>query len=243
MIIFVDKKNSTIMNIKKLMSKPWFKIRFWVLFFFVFTISGVVIYRIIPVPFTPLMFQRIGEQILDGKKVHLRHHWVPMDKISSNMVLAAISAEDNNFPNHFGIDFDAIEKAQKHNKKAKRLHGASTITQQTCKNVYLWLGRTYVRKGLELYYTVMVEVFWSKRRIMEVYLNSIEMGDGIFGVEAAARAYFKKPASQLTRGESALIVAAFPNPRKRNPSAPSGYLLKRQQAILMLMNNIEKVKL
>ena len=231
------------MNSWTLLSKPWIKLRLLVLFLFVFTISGVIIYRFIPVPFTPLMFQRVGEQIAGGKHVHLKHHWVSMDKISPNMVLAAISAEDNNFQNHFGIDFEAIEKAQKHNRKAKRLHGASTITQQTCKNVYLWLGRNYFRKGMELYYTVTVEVFWSKRRIMEVYLNSIEMGDGIFGIEAAARAYFKKPASQLTRAESALIVAAFPNPRKRNPSTPNSYLLRRQQVILMIMNNNGAVKL
>jgi monofunctional glycosyltransferase len=231
------------MNIKSLISILWLKFRFVVLFFFLFTISGVIIYRIIPVPFTPLMIQRVFEQMADGKKIHLSHQWVPIEKISPNMVLAAVSAEDNNFTNHFGVDFEAIEKAQKHNKKAKRLHGASTITQQTCKNVYLWLGRNYFRKGLELYYTFMVEVVWNKKRIMEVYLNSIEMGNGIFGVEAAARAYFKKPASQLTRGESALIVAAFPNPRKRNPASPNSYLIKRQQAILASMNNIEKVKL
>lgn len=243
MIKFVNERTFNIMNIKILISKPWFRILFLILFFFVFTISGVIIYRIIPVPFTPLMIQRIWEQVVDGKKVHLKRQWVSIEKISPNMVLAAVSAEDNNFPNHFGVDFEAIEKAKKHNKKAKRLRGASTITQQTCKNVYLWLGRNYVRKSVELYYTFMVEVFWSKKRIMEVYLNSIEMGDGIFGVEAAARTYFRKPASQLTRGESALIVAAFPNPRKRNPAAPNGYLLKRQQAILMLMNNIEKVKI
>ncbi len=231
------------MNIEILLSKPWLKLRFLVLFFFVFTISGVIIYRIIPVPFTPLMFQRVLEQMADGKKVHIKHKWVSIGQISPNMVLAAVSAEDNNFQNHFGVDFEAIEKAQKHNIRARRMRGGSTITQQTCKNVYLWLGRNYTRKGLELYYTFMVEVVWSKKRIMEVYLNSIEMGDGIFGVEAAARIYFRKPASQLTRGESALIVAAFPNPRKRNPAAPNGYLLKRQQAILMLMNHIEKVNL
>lgn len=231
------------MNISTLLSNIWRKLRLLTLFFLVFTISGVFAYRFVPVPFTSLMLQRVFEQMVNGKKVRLKHHWVSIEKISPNMVLAAVSAEDNNFPNHFGVDFEAIEKAQKHNKRAKRLHGASTITQQTCKNVYLWLGRNYIRKGLELYYTFMVEAVWSKTRIMEVYLNSIEMGNGIFGVEAAAQAYFKKPASKLTRGECALIVAAFPNPRKRNPAAPNDYLLRRQQAILTTMNNIEKVKL
>lgn len=159
------------------------------------------------------------------------------------MVLAAIAAEDNNFPTHYGFDFEAIEKAQKYNKHGKRIRGASTITQQTCKNAYLWLGRNYVRKGLEMYYTFLVETVWSKKRIMEVYLNSIEMGDGIFGIEAASRVYFKKPASQLTKAEAAIIAASFPNPRKRNPAAPSGYLLNRQQLVLSLMNKLEKIDL
>jgi monofunctional biosynthetic peptidoglycan transglycosylase len=167
---------------------------------------------------------------------------VPIEKISPNMVLAAVAAEDNNFINHFGFDFEAIEKAQKYNKKSRRLRGASTITQQTCKNVYLWLGRNYIRKGLEVYYTCLVEIFWSKKRIIEVYLNSIEMGDGIFGVEAAAQTYFKKPAGKLTRSEAALIAAAFPNPRKRNPASPRNFLVHRQQIILTNMNSIGKVE-
>ncbi len=185
------------------------------------------------------MFQRALEQKFDGKKVHIKHQWVSYAKISPNMVLAAIAAEDNNFPNHFGIDHEAVKKAYQYNKRGRRIRGASTITQQTCKNVYLWLGRNYIRKGLELYYTVLVEALWGKKRIMEVYLNSIEMGDGIFGIEAAARTYFKKPASKLSRGEAALIAASFPNPRKRNPAAPGIYLLQRQQEILSLMDKIE----
>lgn len=159
------------------------------------------------------------------------------------MVLAAVAAEDNNFLNHHGFDFEAIEKAEEHNKKSKRIRGASTISQQTCKNVYLWIDRNYVRKGLEVYYTFLVETLWNKKRIMEVYLNSIEMGNGIFGVEAASRTYFKKPASQLTRAEAALLVASFPNPRRRNPGTPGQYLINRQQLILSLMAKIEKVDL
>jgi len=223
--------------------RVWVILKYFFLCFFIFSISGVLIYRFIPVPFTYLMFQRTFEQIADGKKVHMKHKWVSIDKISPNMVLAAVAAEDNNFSIHRGFDFEAIEKAQQHNKQSKRIRGASTITQQTCKNVYLWLGRNYVRKGLEMYYTFLVETFWSKKRIMEVYLNSIEMGDGIFGIEAASRTYFKKPASQLTRAEAAMIAATFPNPRKRNPAAPSVYLVNRQQLILSLMNKIERVDL
>lgn len=226
-----------------LFRKFWLYFRFFVLFFMLVSISGVVIYRFIPVPFTPLMMQRVFGQLLDGKKLHLKHKWVPYKKISQNMILAAVAAEDNNFPKHFGVDFEAIEKAQKHNKRGKRLRGASTITQQTCKNVYLWNGRNYIRKGMELYFTFLVELVWSKERIMEVYLNSIEMGDGVFGIEAAARTYFKKPASKLTRSEAALIAAAFPNPRKRNPGSPNGYLVRRQQTILTVMGQLEMVKL
>lgn len=159
------------------------------------------------------------------------------------MVLAAVAAEDNNFPNHFGVDFKAIEKAQKYNRRGKRIRGASTITQQTCKNVYLWQSRNYLRKGLEIYFTFLVEIFWDKERIMEVYLNSIEMGNGIFGVEAASQTYFKKTASRLTRAEAAIIAAAFPNPRKRNPSSPGNYLINRQQLILSLMSKIGPVNL
>lgn len=218
-------------------------LKYFFITFFLVSISGVLIYRFIPVPYTSLMLQRAVEQKIDGQKVHLLHKWVPLEKISPNMVLAAIAAEDNNFSNHYGFDFEAIEKAQKYNKHGKRIRGASTITQQTCKNVYLWLGRNYVRKGLEMYYTFLVETVWSKKRIMEVYLNSIEMGDGIFGIEAASRVYFKKPASQLTRAEAAIIAASFPNPRKRNPAAPSTYLLNRQQLVLSLMNKIEKIDL
>ena len=159
------------------------------------------------------------------------------------MVQAAIAAEDNNFVNHFGIDFKAIEKAYEYNKRGKRIRGASTITQQTCKNIFLWQNRTYVRKALEVYFTLTVELFWSKKRIMEVYLNSIEMGDGIYGIEAASQYYFKKPASKLTPGEAALIAAIFPNPRHRNPAAPNAYLLNRQKTILNLMYKIGKINL
>jgi monofunctional biosynthetic peptidoglycan transglycosylase len=189
------------------------------------------------------MCQRVFEQVIDGKKIHLNHDWVSLDNISPNVIQAAVAGEDNNFPNHYGIDFKAIQKAQKFNKRGKRIHGASTITQQTCKNVYLWLGRNYVRKGLEVYFTLLVETIWSKERIMEVYLNSIEMGDGIFGIEAAARKYYKKPASKLSRYEAAMIVASFPNPRKRNPSRPSKYMINHQQRILSIMNKIGKVEL
>ena len=231
------------MNIKILISKIKRYLFISMLAYLVFTIAGVLTYRILPVPFTPLMFQRIFDQIADSKKIHLKHKWVPIEQISNNMILAAIAAEDNKFTIHFGIDYEAIHKAYDHNKRGMKIRGASTISQQTSKNVFLWMGRNYFRKGLELYYTFLIEIIWGKERIMEVYLNSIEMGDGIYGVEAASWTYFHKPASKLNRSESALIVAAFPSPRKNNPAIPSKYLILRQQKILSLMNKLGTVSL
>jgi monofunctional glycosyltransferase len=230
------------MQKKSIGRRIWQKVKIGIIIFILFTVSGVFYYRFFPVLFTPLMLQRVCEQAFSGQKIKLNHNWVPIESISPNVIQAAVAAEDNNFLFHFGIDFKAIKKAQMYNQRGKRIRGASTISQQTCKNVYLWLGRNYLRKGLEVYYTLLVEIFWSKERIMEVYLNSIEMGNGIYGIEAASRKYFHKSAYKLTRSEAALIVAAFPNPRKRNPAAPSTYLKNRQQLILSIMNKIGPVK-
>jgi monofunctional biosynthetic peptidoglycan transglycosylase len=187
---------------------------------------------------TPLMVKRFFEQIIDHKSPRFNHKWVPIEQISPNMIQAVIASEDNRFTEHYGIDFSAIEKARDHNKFHRRKWGASTISQQTAKNIFLWPARTYLRKGFEVYFTLMIETFWSKKRIMEMYLNMIEMGPGIYGAEAAARYYFRKPASKLTRGEAALIAACLPDPRKRNPAAPSTYIISRQQHILSIMNKI-----
>lgn len=229
------------MDVNILLKKLLRFFKYFAILFLVFTLSGVVIYKIIPVPFTSLMFQRMCEQIASGKKVHIRHKWVSMKKISPNMIQAVVAAEDNNFIHHYGIDYEAVQKAYEHNKKGKKIRGASTITQQTSKNVFLWIGRNYLRKTLEVYYTYLIEIVWGKERIMEVYLNSIEMGDGIFGIEAASLNYFHKHAYNLTKSEAAIIAAAFPNPRKRNPASPGGYLVSRQQTILSLMNKIPPV--
>ncbi|NJK98081.1 MAG: monofunctional biosynthetic peptidoglycan transglycosylase, partial [Bacteroidales bacterium] len=195
--------------------------------------------------FTPLMFTRLIDQFRADKDLKIIHKWVSFDEISPNLIQAAVAAEDNNFKKHFGIDLQAIKKAQAYNqrKKGRKIRGASTITQQTCKNIYLWETRSYMRKGMELYFTLLVETVWSKKRIMEVYLNMIEMGDGIYGAEAASRIYFKKSAKNLTPREAALIVASFPNPRKYKVLKPGSYLLKRQQKILSLMKKIPKVVL
>lgn len=159
-----------------------------VTWFLSLSVFSVVLFRFVPIPITPLMIIRCIEQKGDGKKMKLDKDWMSLDEISPVMPLAVIAAEDQNFEEHVGFDIDAIKKAEEYNKKhkGKRVKGASTITQQTAKNVFLWPSRSWVRKGFEVYFTLLIEVFWSKKRIMEVYLNVIETGDGIYGVEAAA---------------------------------------------------------
>lgn len=195
-----------------------------------------------PVPLTPLMAIRWMEQVFDKEKeVRFKKDWVSIDKISRHMPQAVVAAEDQKFLDHFGFDREAMEKAWEGNKKGKRIKGASTITQQTAKNVFLWPGRNLIRKGLEAYFTVLMEVLWSKERIMEVYLNVIEMGEGIYGIEAAAQTYYKKPAAKLSRQEAAMIAAVLPNPRRWSPARPTPYIYGRQSWILRQMNNINPV--
>ena len=208
--------------------------------FFGSTILAVVTLRFMPVYFTPLMFIRVGQQITSGESIKLKHHWVNIDEMAKDMPLAVMSSEDQRFLMHHGFDFDAIQQAAKENREGKRKRGASTISQQTAKNVFLWPGRTWLRKGLETYFTFLIEALWSKQRIMEVYLNSIEMGNGIYGAEAVAQEHFGCKASQLTRKQCALIAATLPNPRKFNSAAPSPYMKKRQRRIVKEMNYMEK---
>lgn len=210
------------------------------LIFFGSSILITLIFRFINPPITPLMMIRVVEQIADGEKPTLKKDWVSIENISDNMKLAVIASEDNNFESHFGVDFKAIQKANKLNQKGKKIRGASTITQQTAKNIFLWPARTWVRKGLELYFTGLVEIFWGKKRIMEVYLNMIEMGDGIYGVEAASQEYFHKPASKLSRPEAAAIAAVLPNPRRWRPDKPTPYIQKKKGWIQWNMNNVVK---
>lgn len=201
--------------------------------FFASTILAVILLRFVPVYFTPLMFLRLAEHVSEGRELKLSHHWVSINHISPSMPIAVMASEDAKFKEHWGFDFEAIEKAAKRNKEhpEKRMKGGSTITQQTAKNVFLWPDRTWVRKGLEAYFTVLIEVFWSKERIMEVYLNSIEMGEGIYGVEAVAQENFNIPAEQLTRSQCALIAATLPNPRRFSSKNPSKYMKRRQARI------------
>ena len=204
--------------------------------FFILSVFSAIVFRWVPVPFTPLMLIRNVEQWSKGEKAPFEHDWVSMDKISQNLAKAVIVSEDQKFMEHFGFDVEAIEKAYEKNKKGKKIKGASTITQQTAKNVFLWPSRTYVRKGFEVYFTFLIEVFWSKNRILEVYLNSIEMGKGIYGAEAAAQHWFRKPAAKLSSYEAASIAAILPNPRRYRASGSSGYIERRKNWILRQMN-------
>ena len=200
--------------------------------FFGSTILAVVLLRFLPVFFTPLMFIRMHEQLQEGRELKLSHSWVSLEKMSPSMPVAVMASEDQRFLLHHGFDYDAIEKAAKRNMQGgKRKLGASTITQQTAKNVFLWPGRSWVRKGFEAYFTALIELIWSKQRIMEVYLNSIEMGDGIYGVDAVAEYHFGKRASELSRSECALIAATLPNPRVYSSKSPGSYMRKRQTKI------------
>jgi monofunctional glycosyltransferase len=170
----------------------------------------------------------------------LKRHYVRRSAISPNIRLAVIASEDQLFPDHHGFDWKSISKAMKYNeKKPGRIRGASTISQQTAKNVFLWQGRSWIRKGLETYFTFMIEFIWGKKRILEVYLNVIEMGDGIFGVEMAAEKYFNKPARNLTRQEAAMIAACLPNPRRYKVKPLSPYIAARSQWVLQQMSFLE----
>lgn len=212
----------------------------WVLaLFFGTTLIAVLAYKYIPVYVTPLMVIRTVEQVKDGEHVAMHHHWVAMDHISPHMPVAVMASEDQRFLLHHGFDFDAIQKAARHNRKGGTRHGASTISQQTAKNVFLWPGRSWVRKGFEMYFTALIEMLWSKQRIMEVYLNSIEMGPGIYGVDAVAEHHFGGITSaDLSRADCALIAATLPNPRKFSSLNPSYYIRQRQARIEQQMRFI-----
>ena len=218
-------------------------IKWIVVAFFASTILSVVALRWLPVYFTPLMFIRLAQQVDEGKSMTLHHHWVPLEEISPSLPTAVMASEDARFLEHHGFDYKAIEHAAMRNMKhpEKRKLGASTISQQTAKNVFLWPGRSWVRKGFEVYFTFLIELMWSKERIMEVYLNSIEMGDGIYGADAVAEHHFNTTADQLTKAQCALIAVSLPNPRRFNSARPSGYMLKRQSRILREMRFVKKL--
>lgn len=213
-----------------------FKVFLW---FFALSVISVVIFRYVPVPFTPLMISRALEQKSAGKEMTCSHDWVPIEKISPNLQKAVIASEDDLFLTHNGFNFDAMQKAFKNNQKGNKIKGGSTISQQTAKNVFLWQGRSYLRKGLEAYFTVLIELLWSKERIMEVYLNSIEMADGVYGAQAAAQHWYHKDAVDLTKYEAAGIAAILPNPRKFKAVGSSGYTERRKGRIVRLMRYVK----
>lgn len=221
-----------------------FRILKWMMWlvigFFVVSIGTVVIYKFIPPPFTPVMVIRVFEGWFEGRNIGIEKNWESYDNISKHFFRACISGEDGRFMRHDGFDWNAIETAKRYNKshKGHKLRGASTISMQTAKNTFLWHGRNYVRKGLEAYFTFLIENIWGKKRILEVYANIVELGEGVYGVEAASEKYFGKPASALTKREAALMAAVLPNPRRWSPAYPTGYIERRVDFIMGRMGGI-----
>jgi len=207
--------------------------------FIVTSVLAVVAYKWLPVKVTPLMLIRSWQHKDDKAYTDWQHRWVPLDSISSYLPVAVIASEDQRFLTHSGFDFEAIQKAREEFETGGRRRGASTISQQTAKNVFLWPQASWLRKGLETYFTFLIESIWTKERIMEVYLNSIEMGPGIYGAEAVAQAHFHTSARSLSRSNCALIAATLPNPIRFSSLHPTAYVLKRQQQIKREMRHID----
>ena len=212
-----------------------------VLWFFGISIFFVVLFKFVPVPLTPLMVARTAEQIFSGKDIKCSHDWVSINEISKNLPKAVISSEDGTFLKHNGFDFRAMQKAFKNNNRGRKLKGGSTISQQTAKNVFLWQGRSYVRKAFEAYFTFLIELVWGKKRIMEVYLNSIEMGDGVYGVQAASQFWYNKNAADVNLIQAAGIAAILPNPRKYKAANSTSYINSRKTKIMREMRRLKKI--
>lgn len=208
------------------------------LLFIVFSVAGVFILRWINPVTSSIMIQRQLETLIDGDFRIVDYDWVSYDEVSPHLPIAIIAAEDQNFPNHSGFDFKQIEKSLEDHKRGRRLRGASTITQQVAKNLFLWESRSFFRKGIEAYFTVLIELLWDKKRILEVHLNIAEMGDMIFGAGAASLSHFKKSPAKITRSQAALIAATLPNPKRYSASRPSNYILNRQAWIIRQMNSL-----
>jgi len=231
------KKESTSFMSK--LTRFLFKILLW---FLGLSLFFVVFFKFVPVPFTPLMVIRGIENKVAGKEVFFSHDWEPIENISMNLQKAVIASEDGTFLKHNGFDFVAMQKAYKSNERGRKIKGGSTISQQTAKNVFLWQGRSYLRKGLEAYFTVLIEIIWGKERIMEVYLNSIEMGNGVYGAQAATEHWYRKDASSLTLIQAAGIAAILPNPRKYSATSSSTYINRRKAKIVRVMRQVGKIE-
>jgi monofunctional biosynthetic peptidoglycan transglycosylase len=216
------------------------------IYFFAFTILWVIVYRFINPPITWLMIQRGIERKTAGKDWKIQKQWRSFDELSDNLKRAAIGGEDARFLQHWGFDAEGIENAWKRNQRSNRVRGGSTISQQTAKNVFLWPGYfmvdRWIRKGFETYFTVLIEIFWPKKRILEVYLNVMETGDGVYGAEEASHIYFKKSAANLTRGEASLLIAVLPNPLRWSPARPTAYIYHRQSLILSNMQRLGRME-
>ena len=200
-----------------------------------FSFLVVSVFKWVDPPITSSMIRDKLKALKKKETITLRHEWADLKNISPSMQIAVIAAEDQNFSDHHGFDFEAIEKAIKHNQRSRRLRGASTISQQVAKNLFLWPGRSFMRKGLEAYFTTVIELLWSKKRILEVYLNTMELGEHTFGVEAAAKLYFNTSAKRLTPEQAALLAAILPNPHRFSARNPSPYIVSRKHWVLRQM--------
>ena len=211
----------------------------FVLVCIVLSAALVALLRWVNPPYTAFMAQtQLAAWQKRDRTYVFRHRWVDLSQISPNLPLAVVASEDQKFPAHWGFDVEAIEKAYELNQHSHRVHGASTISQQVAKNLFLWSGRSYFRKGLEAYFTVLIEACWPKRRILEIYLNIAEFGYGTYGAEAAAERFFHERASQLSRSDSAVLAAVLPNPQLLSAAAPSAYVLQRRDWILGQMQGL-----
>ena len=209
------------------------------------SLAAVLLFRFVDPPLTPLMLWRVGEAMVDRRPVRVERRWVDLEAVDPTLVRAVLAAEDARFLTHHGVDLDAMRRAWEYNRRwnGRRVRGAGTITMQAARNVFLWQGRSYVRKALEVYFATLIDVLWGKRRVLEVYLNVAEWGDGVYGVEAAARRYFGTSASRLSPGQSGLLAAALPAPRRSNPAAPSSYLTNRARVITARASRISLARL
>jgi monofunctional glycosyltransferase len=227
----VSDKRSLLSRLRRLLA--------WtVLIVLVITIVPVLVLRGLPPPASAVMIEAAVENFARGRPMAIRYRWTAWDTIAPSMRLAVVAAEDQRFPSHWGFDFRSIVGAVERNETRRRPRGASTISQQVAKNLFLWRGQSYLRKGLEAYFTVLLELCWPKRRILEMYLNVAEFGDGIYGVRAASEAFFKKPPAHLTQSEAALLAAVLPNPRRFRVASPSSYVQERAHWIAEQMEQL-----
>ncbi|MCB9209819.1 MAG: monofunctional biosynthetic peptidoglycan transglycosylase [Ignavibacteriales bacterium] len=211
---------------------------FLLMFFLALTMILVIIFRFLPVPTSSFIVQKRISDIFQDNTQPVSYDWTNYENISPSIKLAVIAAEDQKFPEHFGFDFDSIEKALSQNEKRKIKRGASTITQQTAKNLFLWSDKSFIRKGLEVYFTLLLEIFWSKERILEVYLNIAEFGENIYGVKAASKKYFNVNTSKLSFRNAAQLAAVLPNPKRYKVNSPSPYVQRRTIWIQRQMNQL-----